>query len=386
MNYNTVISAIEPPKYKEQLIKKYQNTADIINDLLYCFKYYNTQALPLSKLYRTGNIKTDSRKIYDFIRENIKYNAEPFTSQTTSSFSRIIHDKNGDCKHSALIVGSIGYSMGYNVFFRFVSYDKDKQLGHVYTILQDPKTKEKIIVDPLQSFNYEKPFTKKKDYLAINLNPKNMALTRLTGIKDDSNEIDLINGISLKSLVKKVETTVKRDVQQVKQAVTHPGETVKKIALAPVRGGYDALLFINFRNLATRTNQAILKDPVQMKSFADKFGYSFDIFKSKAAEGAKKKSIGEYDNNRIGVVVATTVAASAAAAAPILAIIVPLLEKINLVKHPTDDLTVKQAVNDIPNLPDASATSPYVKPILITLAAGSVIYFGGKSMGIFGKK
>lgn len=181
MDYENVITSIEAPAYKQQLIKKYQGTTDIIADLIYCFKLYNYQAIPVAKQFKTGNIKTDSKQIYDFIKKNIAYNAEPFNNQTTSSFSRIIHDKKGDCKHSALIVSDIGYNMGYNVIFRFASYDKDKQLGHVYTILQDPNTKEKIIVDPLQEFNYEKPYTNKKDYLVVNSNPKQMTLSRLSG-------------------------------------------------------------------------------------------------------------------------------------------------------------------------------------------------------------
>jgi len=186
MQYSTVINSIDRPNFREQLIKQYQSTNDIITDLIYCFKNYNYQALPVSKVVRYGNIKQDAKTIYDFIRQNIHYTAEPFTKQTTSSFSRIIHNKKGDCKHSFLIVGSIGWNLGYDVIIRFVSYDKDKTLGHVYTILQDHKTKQRIIVDPLQAFNYEKNYTNKKDYIAINKTPTNMALMRLTGTDENS--------------------------------------------------------------------------------------------------------------------------------------------------------------------------------------------------------
>lgn len=387
MEYSRIKNEISRPDFKEHIVKQYQSTNDIIADLIYCFKLYNKQAKPISNIYRTGNIKTDSRKIYDFIKNNIVYNAEPFTNQTTSSFSRIIYNKQGDCKHSALIVSDIGYQMGYDVFFRFVSYDKDKVLGHVYIILKDPKTKETVIVDPLQAFNYEKPVTAKKDYLAKNLNPNNMALTRLTGVDDENYDIKL-SGITLKSLVNKVETAVKKVETKAATAVkkvaeqVKPGTIAKKIALAPVRAGFDTLLFFNFRDMAGRLSKAIQTDPASMKSFAEKFGYSYPIFADHVAKGAVKKSIGGID--QIGVIaIPVAVTAALVAASPIIVAVVPLVQKITKAKHPTDDSAVAQATKDIATLPDASVSSPYLKPILITLATGTIIYVAGKKMGMF---
>ncbi len=189
MNYKTVLSNIGNPDFKEQLIKQYQSTQDIISDLIYCFKIYNDQAAAVAKKYRTGDIKTDGKLIWSFIKDNIKYDAEPFKKQTTASFNRVIHNKHGDCKHSAIIASCIGFNMGYDVIFRFVSYDKSKELGHVYVLLQDPNTGEKVIVDPLQDFNYEKSFTAKKDYLAKNNLIQQAMLSRLTGLPKNNTSV-----------------------------------------------------------------------------------------------------------------------------------------------------------------------------------------------------
>ncbi len=189
MEYENVLAAIEKPNYKEKTIKKYQGTNDIIKDLVYCFRAYQYQARPIAKHYGTGNLKTDAKVIYDYIKKNIRYKAEPEGDQTTRSFSRIQHDGWGDCKHTALTVGSIGWNEGYNVIFRVVRY-KDSRGGylhHVYTLLQDTNTGETVIVDPLQDFNYEKEFDKKiGDFKAKN----NMTLTRLTGIPQVSNQMN----------------------------------------------------------------------------------------------------------------------------------------------------------------------------------------------------
>lgn len=410
MEYKSVVNAIVKPEYKEHIVKQYQGTADIIADLIYCFKLYNSQAKPVSNIMHTGYIKTDGRKIYDFIKNNISYNAEPFTNQTTSSFSRIIHNKKGDCKHSALIVADIGYNMGYNVLFRFASYEKNKNLGHVYTLLQDPKTKEIVIVDPLQSFNYEKPFTAKKDYLAKNLKPNNMALTRLSGM-DKIYPSDLLmtnirndhymDGIGksgklkakVKATLKKVTTTVKKDLAKVETPF-------KKVALAPIRGAFDTLLFFNFRNYAGHLSQTLQNDPAKINTLATTFGYSPQILIKNIQAGAKKKSIGSADT--IGIVIPAAVTAAAVAAAPVIIAITPMIKPLlakvpALVQAHIDHAA--QAVKDIAKIPDATPTSTptdtstlatggsqYTKPILITLAAGTVLYFGGKQMGFFGKK
>lgn len=181
MDYNYIVKNIPKPEFKEVLVTKYQSTSDIIADLIFCFKKYKFQGKKIADYYYTGNIKNDSYQIWDFIKNEIEYNAEPFERQTTSSLSRIIYDQIGDCKHSALIVASIGYEMGYNVIIRFASYNKNKVLGHVYVILENPETKQQIIVDPLQEFDYEKSFTKGKDYKALQTQD-HMTLTRLTGV------------------------------------------------------------------------------------------------------------------------------------------------------------------------------------------------------------
>jgi len=209
VNYSAVVAELERPNYTQKALKKYQNTNDIIKDLIYCFKNYNYQSEPIVKKFSTGTVKGDSKRIYDFIKNNINYSAEPESLQTTKSFSRCIVDKEGDCKHSALIVGCIGWNLGYNVIFKFVSYTPGESYGHVYTILQNPVTKEKVIVDPLQNFNYEKPYYKKQNYLAINNLKKKQMLSRLTGLEstfpvlsgvEDITETKIVDGIGRREI------------------------------------------------------------------------------------------------------------------------------------------------------------------------------------------
>lgn len=413
MEYENVLASIEAPNFKEKRVKKYQSTNDIIKDLIYCFKNFNYQAQPIAKQYGTGNITNDGKEIYDFIRKNIKYDAEPEADQTTRSFSRIIYDKEGaDCKHTALIVGSIGWNEGYTVIFRVVRYviyngSNKEYLHHVYAILENKNGKQ-VIVDPLQKFNYEKPYDKKiGDYKA-----KNMALTRLTGvgrsiINDrnlqrlrtntqtpatliEAHEIHLIDGLGEREIilspngmteaninelsvmqgigrktkkqrqaarsVRKEKRVVKRTAR--KTARKERGGVLKAVALAPVRGAFSALLILNFKNFAGRMKQAIDKGKEnEVKAFAKKFGYKYNIFKGQILRGAKKHALGEINGTEIHQVEGMGFVVSAAAitaAAPAVVAAIALFKKL-LIGDPSDDTTLKEAADNVTKLPEVAS-------------------------------
>ena len=329
-----------------------QETQDIIDDLVYCFKKYNDQAKPVSKKFSTGYIVTDAKNIYDFIKNNISYVAEPEKFQTTRSFSRIIHDKFGDCKHSALLASAIGWNLGYNVIFRFVSYDKGDAYGHVYTLIENPTTGKRVVIDPLQPFNQEKYFYKNVDYKAKNNLTFHPMLSRLTGLQPnvptnsrvtynnrayvhpdetrvvvgameiimspsisgpEADTLDGLCGLGKRSKEQRKEhreqsKTARKETHAAKKEVRHEkraakkdvraqkkeargGSRVKKISLSPVRGAFSSLLLVNARGLATRLSQAITINEPEVKKFAAKLGYKYDNLKSQILKGGKKKPL-----------------------------------------------------------------------------------------------
>ena len=399
MKYNEVILQIDSPDGNRELLSRYQNTQDIVKDLIYCFKFYNKQALPVAKANKTGDVEKDGKAIWQFIKDNIHYIAEPERDQTTRSFSRIIHDKEGDCKHSALIVGSIAWNEGYNVIFRFVSYKAGTSFGHVYTIIQDPKTGKAVIVDPLQDFNTEKSFVSKKDFYALQPKSKEMALSRLTGLSvEQQREQKIRNELahSHRKPYKRIHTNNPERLreleemrhregrresnpeQSIEQKHVHlptrrefhftsahdelgeigrrtkkqrqadrasrkekrkeRGGAFKMIALAPVRGAMSALLTINAFDFARRLKIALGTNPGEVKALAKKLGYKFNVFERQINTGAGKKAIGDYESSSIGFVLAT----AAAIAAPAIILTVTLLKKLGLIS-PKDAAIVDTA-------------------------------------------
>lgn len=375
VGYETVIANIPRPDWKDKDIIDVQQTQDIINDLVYCFKKYNPQAKQVAKNFGTGYIGTDAKNIWAFIKDNIKYEAEPEKQQTTASFSRIIHDKLGDCKHSALLASSIAWNLGYNIIFRFVAYDRGTTYGHVYTLIENPKTGRKFVIDPLQPFNTEKFYYKKVDYKATNNLKSDPMLTRMTGVQtntpanaavtmgrhhahhnkhkrrpyihpdetrmvvgameiimspsiagDQADILDGLCGIGKRSKAQRQEHRKETKATRVKKREARGGSRLKKISLAPVRAAFSSLLMVNARGLATGMAHSLKANENEVKKMAAKLGYKFENLKKQVLHGATKKPLlGSklhgvvHEMDGIGVVI-TAAAFTAAAPAILLAI------------------------------------------------------------------
>lgn len=369
MNYNAeILNNITPPNGERLIIKNYQKTKDIIKDLIFCFKTYNHQVQPLIKNFKGLNSNSEAKKIYNFIKNNIEYKEEPREDQTTKSITAILHDKQGDCKHTALLAGSIAYQLGYNVIFKFVSYYPGENYGHVYVVINKPGEKEHFIIDTLQDFNSEKKYDKSLKAVAINNQLKNKTmLTRITGTGSEQTptntdpcrkiyltpslgaialtNIDELGRITLrrnkpaanKPQPKKV--TVKEKVKAITKKTKEKGGIVKVISLAPVRVAGLLLFSVNFRNFATRFKQLPAAD---QQSFAKKFGYNMGDLLSAVNKGAQKKPV--FGN--VAGVGAVALSASIAAAAPIILALVNTFRTKGL-KEKGDTETVQTASDKI---------------------------------------
>lgn len=373
----TFADLVPSPVYDSEIISKYQSTNDIIKDLIHCFKAYNSQGKTLSKYLYCGNIDTDAKNIYDFVKNNFIYSEEPAKEQTTRSFSRIIHDNSPiDCKHQSLLSSILAWNMGYNVFFKFVSYYDGQTFGHVYVVIQDKDTKEKIIIDPLQKFNSERPFKKKffaRAFQNRSIKPiikeNNMTLTRLSGnncilseqdaakrdkiyvdgvgqiILTNLDEVSSVGKIDLKKAAQTIVNKIKQATTSVQEAAKKASTPVKVIALAPIRAAGLALFALNFRNFAGRFSKL---DVATQKKFSDKFGFNYnDLMKSVNTGKGKKPVLGGkvsgYDVSGIGVVVST---AAIAAAAPLILALVEIFKQKGL-SEPTDSADTAQSTSDI---------------------------------------
>ena len=174
-----IIKRVPLPDNRSKKIIKNQTTNDIIKEIGKSDSLFSYQGKYIAPFF-TGTPENSVNDIYDFMKYKLKYEVEPDTRQTSRAPLRILHDNyNGigiDCKNYALLSGAILRGLKIPYFYRYVSYNPDREIHHVYTMAN--VNNKWVHIDPLQ----QPPFFKeKKAIFTKNQNPKNM-LARLSGI------------------------------------------------------------------------------------------------------------------------------------------------------------------------------------------------------------
>lgn len=120
------------------------------------------QALKGSSRYETV------KNIYDFIFDHIQYELDPPGSEQVRSIRRLIADKKGDCDCFANAIANLLTNLNIPFAFRIAAYKGSSDYSHIYIVV--PKSGNDLsngyyTIDPVvHRFNYEVPFTSKKDF------------------------------------------------------------------------------------------------------------------------------------------------------------------------------------------------------------------------------
>ncbi len=161
---------------KNTLKKRRGTTKDIINEVLNTYQDTWHTTAELAETLRRNTEYDTCKAVFDFIVQNVNYNEDPNGVQWIRTPARLLHDGEGDCKSMAILSASLLNNLGIPCFFRFVSFSKNNQITHVYTV-----TDSGIIIDPVERidgqpvFNYASQYTYKKDM-------NTTQISRLSGI------------------------------------------------------------------------------------------------------------------------------------------------------------------------------------------------------------
>ena len=156
--------------------KRRGTTKDIINEVLNTYQDTWHTTAELAETLRRETEEETCKVVFDFIVENVNYNEDPDGVQWIRTPARLLHDGEGDCKSMAILSASLLNNLGIPCFFRFVSFSRNNQITHVYTV-----TESGIIIDPVERidgqpvFNYASQYTYKKDM-------NTTQISRLSGI------------------------------------------------------------------------------------------------------------------------------------------------------------------------------------------------------------
>jgi len=178
-----LLGKLKPFENKTVLVSNYQDSADIIKEIIKAHQKYSNEYDKISSYFWKGSVKLTCKYIFDYLKKNVDYDIEPDTKQTIKSPSAIIAQGYGDCKHYSLFAAGVLDSLRrsgkpINWSYRFANYKLFSRTPHHVFVVADPKTKHEIWCDPVLEF-----FDNKKAYVnATDKNYKQMALYRISGV------------------------------------------------------------------------------------------------------------------------------------------------------------------------------------------------------------
>ena len=306
MNVGAILGRLTPYQAQERKIVEDQSTGDIISAITKSHEKYKPEYKKIALFFKGSNPKQTGKKLFDFLKNNVRYIIEPGDKQTVKSPAAILAQGHGDCKHYSLFTGGVLQQLRIPFAYRFASYKTfDPQPGHVFVVI-NPGTSSEIWIDPvLSTFDYKKPYTYAKD--------KNMALYTVSGIGATAAQKAALKQAKAAKKQAKGKAAKKAAKVEVKAARKAAGRTagqvlkkgakvVLKVSAAPMRNAFLLLVKLNFANLGVKLKKAWEK-------------------------GSTKKRI--FGDDTIGALPAAA-AAAPAAAAPLLVKIVDVLKNIGI--------------------------------------------------------
>jgi hypothetical protein len=331
MDASTLMGRLGPFQNRREMLSADQSTGDIIDAILEAHRRHAGDYSKISSFFNAGSKRETARKIFNFLKKNVRYVIEPGTKQTVKSPAAILATGYGDCKHYSLFAGGVLQNLGIPFAYRFASYKMfDKQPQHVFVVV-NPGTNNEIWIDPVVGdFDYKKPYTYATD--------RKMALYSISGIGATAQKRADLR--AAKAAKKAAPTKAAKQAAQASvvaarkaagrttgQVLKKGAKVVLKVAAAPVRNSFLLLVTINFAGLATKLAAAWQKAPSKLTNFWESAGGQINALKKAWEKGSTKKRI--FGMEQIGVAPAAP-AAAAATAAPLLVKVADFFNKIGI--------------------------------------------------------
>lgn len=316
MQKNILLGRLKSFGGNSKMLVRDQQVPDIISAMLSAHKMYATEYDKISQDFYSGDGIQTAKKLFDFLKKNVRYKIESDKNQRIMSPSAILSLGKNDCKNYALFIMGVLDSLKRKglitnkIYYRFASYKLlDEIPHHVFAVIQDQNGNEYFIDPVLSIFNERKTY-----YHKIDKEPT-MPLYSVSGI-----------GAAKKKTAAKASTPAAQPKEKKK--------IVLKIALAPARGSFLLLVGLNFMGLATKLKNAFDNRADETQNWWKNLGGNPNELLRKTEQGAKKKRLLGSDvefasEGQVGVV-ATGTAAAAATAAPILIKLAEFLSKLGI--------------------------------------------------------
>ena len=334
MQKNLLLGRLKSFGGNSKMLVRDQQVPDIISAMLSAHKLYASEYDKISKDFYSGNGVQTAKKLFEFLKKNVRYKIESDKNQRIMSPSAILSLGKNDCKNYALFIMGVLDSLkrkgliNNKIYYRFASYKLlDEIPHHVFAVIQDQDGNEYFIDPVLSKFDEKKTY-----YHKIDKEP-NMPLYSVSGI-NNNNQVGLFKKKKPALVSTQQITAAPAAAAAPAPAPTQKKKIVLKIALAPARGSFLLLVGLNFMGLATKLQNAFNTRADETQNWWKNLGGNPNELLRKTQQGAKKKRLLGADvefasEGQIGVVAAGT-AAAAATSAPILIKLAEFLSKLGI--------------------------------------------------------
>lgn len=343
----SVFTAIGRPDNKVKLEASAALNSDIVSAILKNFPAAVEEVRRIAPRFKGHNIRATARNVWDFLRGEISYNKDAGDVQVIRMPRKLLSSRRGDCKSYSLFAASVLAALGYKVAFRFASYSGIDIPTHVYTTVKDENGHTVIVDGVYNHFDSEKKPTYKKDHAMKVYTISGHSSRGYYSTGRPSVTYSPLNGIGkfgdgIKRLFKKIKTKVQDKKKS--HASSGKGGVFKKIAFAPSRGPFLALVRLNVHGFASHLLAAIKKNPNGVKAlWSQKLGGDYNQLVKTVNEGAKRKKIfGLYG---IGVDPATLTTLAAAAAS--IKVVMDWLKSNGIIGGKESEAIIDQAEGDL---------------------------------------
>lgn len=367
VSVQTLLGELPPFKDERILIKEDQRVSDIIKQVLISHEKYKGYYDKIAPYFLADTIEGICKKIYSFLKHNVEYVEESDQYQTTALPTAILSLGKGDCKHYASFAGGILSAVErltgqkINWCYRFASYDVlTKTPGHVFVVVWD--SVNELWIDPVPGADKMNPVWLLDKHLKNN----SMALYEIISgipedqnfsVADDSLNPQLVNSIQLlldagivdengnvntdqyQSVIASVSNAEAErivnafnyvsDGKGISGLFSNIAHVMAKIAMAPARGAFLALVALNFRSWAKNMNE-VFSDPTVGPDAIEKvrakwypMGGDWAQLMNAVNDGKGKKQLGA-----IGIAVESMAVLAAAISAAIVPIITAVMKNL----------------------------------------------------------
>jgi hypothetical protein len=162
-----LLALVPKPTGRNEVVKKrnadpLKDTVPMIQKLI---KRQAWQGKKLAAALKGSTVEETVRNNWDFFMNHIQYVQDPDTRETVRSLRRTVHEGKGDCDCFVNGLGNLLYNQGIkNAKLRVAAYNNADQVSHIY-IKVPGSYSGMLTLDPvIHKFNYEEPFTYKKDF------------------------------------------------------------------------------------------------------------------------------------------------------------------------------------------------------------------------------